>query len=117
MFISSLASILLDYEKCLPADHPDKKDAQKALVDVLLMAQKTNEIVRSKQNQEQKKELIDKYGALLHKNPKKLQDIMRWRLYKIGKVNCLSLDEQNCDLVIVSERDHRNRIRKIRNFR
>lgn len=71
------------------------------------MATKTNEIVRSKQNQEQKKELIDKYGALLHKNPKKLQDIMRWRLYKIGKVDCLSLNEYSCDLVLVSERDHR----------
>ena len=48
------------------------------------MAKMTNEIVKSKQNQEQKKEVIDKYGALLH-NPKRLQEIMRWRLFKIGK--------------------------------
>ena len=52
------------------------------------MAKKINEIVRVKQNQEQKKELIDKYGPLL--KAKKLQDIMRWRLFKIGKVDCLS---------------------------
>ena len=77
-----------DYEKSIPNGHPDKKDAKLALQSVVQMAKKINEIVRVKQNQEQKKELIDKYGPLL--KAKKLQDIMRWRLFKIGKVDCLS---------------------------
>ena len=83
-----LSDVEWDYEKSIPNGHPDKKDAKLALQSVVQMAKKINEIVRVKQNQEQKKELIDKYGPLL--KAKKLQDIMRWRLFKIGKVDCLS---------------------------
>lgn len=97
-----------DYLKCLPENHFDHEDAEDALEKIRKMVKKINELVRVEQHHEHKKILIEKYGHMLAPNKNKVQEIMRWELYKYGKVDCPSINRTNVDLIIIQPRNHRD---------
>ena len=97
-----------DYLKCIPEDHFDHDDAQEALEKIRKMVKRINELVRVEQHHEQKKVLIEKYGHILAPKASKVQEIMRWELFKYGKVDCPSINKSNVDLIIIQPRNHRD---------
>lgn len=97
-----------DYLKCIPENHFDHEDAREALEKIRKMVKKINELVRVEQHHEHKKMLIEKYGHILAPKKSKVLEIMRWELYKYGKVDCPSINKTNVDLVIIQPRNHRD---------